>query len=150
MQCCVNIQLPPENGGLSAAALYIDTEKNFRPERVLEMAEHKIKEIETLKGSLTPAMMSDKIHTLRCESPKDLVNVLVDKVEIFIDQHPDIKLVIVDSIAHLFRYDYEGSASEKDSQLSQIAIKLREIAHYKKVAVSNRMIGMAENDGSLA
>ena len=136
MQCCVNVQLPPKNGGLSASALYIDTENSFRPERILQMAKYKIDHIAGLKDSLTPTLMGSRIHLFKCNQPEDLVNILVDKVEIFIDQHPDIKLVIVDSIAYLFRYDFQGTYPKKDNQLSQIAVKLREIAHHKKVAVS--------------
>jgi DNA repair protein RadA len=36
----VNVQLPPERGGLSGAALYIDTENTFRTERIVQMARH--------------------------------------------------------------------------------------------------------------
>ena len=37
-QLCVNVQLPPERGGLSAKAVFIDTENTFRPERIRDMA----------------------------------------------------------------------------------------------------------------
>jgi len=37
-QACVNVQLPPEKGGLGGGALYIDTENTFRPERIVQMA----------------------------------------------------------------------------------------------------------------
>ena len=39
-QLCVNVQLPPERGGLNGAALYIDTENTFRTERIVQMARH--------------------------------------------------------------------------------------------------------------
>ena len=39
-QLCVNIQLPPERGGLNGAALYVDTENTFRTERIVSMAKH--------------------------------------------------------------------------------------------------------------
>jgi RecA/RadA recombinase/intein/homing endonuclease len=39
-QLSVNVQLPPERGGLSGGALYIDTENTFRPERIAQMARH--------------------------------------------------------------------------------------------------------------
>jgi DNA repair protein RadA len=39
-QLCVNVQLPPERGGLSGAALYIDTENTFRTERIVQMSRH--------------------------------------------------------------------------------------------------------------
>jgi len=37
-QLCVNVQLPYERGGLEGAALYIDTEHTFSPERIVQMA----------------------------------------------------------------------------------------------------------------
>jgi DNA repair protein RadA len=39
-QLCVNVQLPPERGGLSGGALYVDTENTFRLERIIQMAKH--------------------------------------------------------------------------------------------------------------
>ncbi|MGW8289557.1 MAG: helix-hairpin-helix domain-containing protein, partial [Candidatus Bathyarchaeia archaeon] len=39
-QLCVNVQLPPEEGGLRGAALYIDTENTFRTERIFQMAQN--------------------------------------------------------------------------------------------------------------
>jgi len=39
-QLCVNVQLPPERGGLNGAALYVDTENTFRLERIVQMAKH--------------------------------------------------------------------------------------------------------------
>ena len=39
-QLCVNVQLPPERGGLNGGALYIDTENTFRTERIVQMAKH--------------------------------------------------------------------------------------------------------------
>ena len=38
-QLSVNVQLPPERGGLDGKAIYIDTENTFRPGRILNMAE---------------------------------------------------------------------------------------------------------------
>ncbi|MEM4573781.1 MAG: helix-hairpin-helix domain-containing protein, partial [Candidatus Caldarchaeum sp.] len=36
---CVTAQLPREQGGLDGAAIYIDTEATFRPERIIQIAE---------------------------------------------------------------------------------------------------------------
>ena len=36
-QLAVNVQLPPEHGGLGKSAIFIDTEDTFRPERVAQM-----------------------------------------------------------------------------------------------------------------
>jgi DNA repair protein RadA len=36
-QLAVNVQLPPEHGGLGKSAIFIDTEDTFRPERIAQM-----------------------------------------------------------------------------------------------------------------
>lgn len=38
-QLAVNVQLPPEKGGLNGSAIMVDTENTFRPERIKDMAE---------------------------------------------------------------------------------------------------------------
>ncbi|MFX1562894.1 MAG: helix-hairpin-helix domain-containing protein, partial [Promethearchaeota archaeon] len=38
-QLCVNVQIPKEQGGITAKAAYIDTEGTFRPERIINMAQ---------------------------------------------------------------------------------------------------------------
>jgi DNA repair protein RadA len=39
-QLCVNVQLPPERGGLGGSVLYVDTENTFRTERIVSMSKH--------------------------------------------------------------------------------------------------------------
>src|SRR6185295_9856599 len=39
-QLAVNVTRPKEEGGLGGDALFIDTENTFRPERIMQMAEH--------------------------------------------------------------------------------------------------------------
>ena len=39
-QLCINVQLPPEKGGLNGGVLYVDTENTFRLERIIQMAKH--------------------------------------------------------------------------------------------------------------
>ena len=36
-QMCVNVQLPPEHGGLNGRAVFLDTENSFRSDRIREM-----------------------------------------------------------------------------------------------------------------
>ncbi len=38
-QLAVNVQLPPEKGGLNGSAIIIDTENTFRPDRIKDMSE---------------------------------------------------------------------------------------------------------------
>ncbi|CAG2164973.1 unnamed protein product [Oppiella nova] len=135
MQYCVHVQRPPPHG-LSGRALYIDTEKNFRPERLHAMAESCLRLHPELQQTLTVEDMKSRVHIFHCNTnANDLVELIVSRVEPFIDQNPEIKLIVVDSIAQLFRYDYKGKAIERDYQLCEIGQKLRQIASLKKVAI---------------
>ncbi|RLE83931.1 MAG: DNA repair and recombination protein RadA, partial [Thermoprotei archaeon] len=40
-QLAVMVQLPKESGGLEAKALYVDAEGTFRPERIIQIAQHR-------------------------------------------------------------------------------------------------------------
>ncbi len=39
-QLAVTVQLPKEKGGLEAESIFIDSENTFRPERIVQIAEH--------------------------------------------------------------------------------------------------------------
>ncbi|MBD3195967.1 MAG: DNA repair and recombination protein RadA [Candidatus Lokiarchaeota archaeon] len=96
-QLCVNSQLPYESGGLEGAALYVDTEGTFRPERIINMSEGLDLDYgEVLKNIVVGrAYNSDHQVLLIKESPK-------------IIEEKNIKVVIVDSIITHFRSEYVG------------------------------------------
>ncbi|CAG2100521.1 unnamed protein product [Medioppia subpectinata] len=136
MQYCINVQLPQRMGGLSGQALYIDTEANLRPQRLASMAQFYLNCDQQLRETHSVESMQSAVHVFTCNTTaKDLVELIVTRVEPFIEHNPQIRLVVVDSIAHLFRYDYNGSNDQKDYELCQIGHKLKQIAHTKKVAV---------------
>jgi DNA repair protein RadA len=55
-QLAVNVQLPPEKGGLGGNVLYIDTENTFRPERIVQIAKAQ---------GLNPEKVLSNIHVAR-------------------------------------------------------------------------------------
>jgi DNA repair protein RadA len=96
-QLAVNIQLPPDQGGLSSEVVYIDTESTFRPERIVSMAK---------ANGLDPNEVLAHIHVARAFNSSHQM-LLVSKAQELAREHP-IRLVVVDSLTAHFRSEYAG------------------------------------------
>ncbi|HMK93916.1 MAG TPA: DNA repair and recombination protein RadA [Candidatus Limnocylindrales bacterium] len=96
-QLCVNVQLPPERGGLNGAALYIDTENTFRLERIVQMAKHL---------GLDPERVIKNIIYAEAYTSDHQMFLLENADEII--KANNIKLIIVDSLTAHFRSEYIG------------------------------------------
>lgn len=96
-QCCVNVQLPVEKGGLGADALYVDTENTFRPERVVQMAQ---------ALGLDPELTLARIHVARAYNSSHQM-LLVEKAAEIAREKP-IRLLVVDSLTSHFRAEFVG------------------------------------------
>jgi hypothetical protein len=104
-QLCVNVQLPPEKGGLGAKAIYIDTENTFRPERIEQMAK---------AAGLDTKEALDNIYVARaCTTDHQIL--LADKAS-DIAKQGGFKLIVVDSLTSLFRTEYCGSACREAAE----------------------------------
>jgi DNA repair protein RadA len=96
-QLAVDIQLPPDQGGLNAETVYIDTESTFRPERIVDMA----------KGiGIDPEVALSKVHIARAFNSNHQM-LLVTKAQELARERP-IRLVVVDSLTAHFRSEYPG------------------------------------------
>lgn len=109
-QLAVNVQLPPEKGGLNGSVVIIDTENTFRPERINDMAEG---------ASLDPDEILKNIHVARAYNSNHQI-LLVDKAERLaeelIDTEKPVRLLIVDSATAHFRSEYVGRGTLADRQ----------------------------------
>jgi DNA repair protein RadA len=96
-QIAVDIQLPADQGGLSAEVVYIDTESTFRPERIVDMA----------KGvGIDPTEALSRIHVARAYNSNHQM-LLVQKAQELAREKP-IRLLVVDSLTAHFRAEYLG------------------------------------------
>ncbi len=96
-QIAVDVQLPPDQGGLSAEVVFIDTESTFRPERIVDMA----------KGvGLDPEATLARIHVARAYNSNHQM-LLVQKAQELAREKP-IRLLVVDSLTAHFRAEYLG------------------------------------------
>jgi DNA repair protein RadA len=96
-QVSVDVQLPPDQGGLNGEVVYIDTESTFRPERIVDMA----------KGlGLEPEVALSRIHVARAFNSNHQM-LLVTKAQELAREKP-IRLIVVDSLTSHFRSEYPG------------------------------------------
>jgi RAD51-like protein 2 len=158
-QLALDVQIPKVFGGNEGEALYVDTEGNFYPERALEMAtalaEH-LKKLAAAKMNPNVGESDEKTRERAWEKQQSAARCsalnLLGGIRIYrahgqtellatinllpsvLQAHPKVKLVVIDSMAFLFRI-----AAKEDHLrvrlLAQVAQKLNELAHRGGLAV---------------
>jgi len=125
-QLCVMVQLPPEKGGLSAGAVYIDTEGTFRPERIIQIARY--------RGLDTKQALQNIIYARAYNSDHQML--LVDELRKIIPEK-NIKLVVIDNLVSHFRAEYPGREylALRQQKLNKHVHQLLRLADIYDVAV---------------
>lgn len=126
-QISVNVQLPPEKGGLSGKAVYIDTEGTFRWERIEAMAK---------ATGLDPDTAMDNIYYMRAINSDHQI-AIGDDLQEFIAKNPSVKVVIVDSVTSHFRAEYTGreNLAARQQKLNKHLHQLTRLAEIYDLAV---------------
>ncbi len=131
-QLCVNAQLPPEQGGLGGAALYIDTENTFRTERIFQMAKNLgLDPQEIIKNIIFAEAFTSEHQMFLLEN--------ADKVI----KENNIRLIIVDSLTSHFRSEYLGREmlQERQQKLNKHLHRLIRLARaFNAVAVVTNQV----------
>jgi DNA repair protein RadA len=125
-QLSVNVQLPPEKGGLGGKVLFIDAESTFRPERIRQLAEAQgLNPDEVLKNIFVAKVMNVDHQML-----------LVDKAAEMIEKE-NIKLIVVDSLTSQFRAEFvgRGALADRQQRLNKHIHTLQRLADKYNVAV---------------
>jgi DNA repair protein RadA len=136
-QLCVNVQLPPERGGLNGAALYIDTENTFRTERIVQMAKYLGLDPENVVKNIIYAEAYTSDHQM----------FLLENADEVIKEN-NVKLVVVDSLTAHFRSEYLGREmlAARQQKLNKHMHKLIRLARaFNAVAVVTNQV-MAKPD----
>lgn len=145
MQLAINVQMPTAFNGLDGEAVYVDTEGSFAAKRCLHMASAFCKHLQKVAlrrrddkllneaRQLDPEMILDRIHYFRARDATELLAV-VDVLPSFLQGHPKVKIVIIDSIAFHFRQDFDDIGA-RTRRLIQMGQSLMELAHVKDLAV---------------
>jgi len=121
VQLCLQVQLSIEKGGLGGGVCYICTEGEF-PLRRLEQMMEPFRRKFSLGNEWD---LSSNIFTQEVPTVDKLWELLQNKLPTLLQQH-NIKLVIVDSIAALFRFEYSGEeAIERSKNLWRQANQLK-------------------------
>ncbi|XP_064403342.1 DNA repair protein XRCC3-like [Halichondria panicea] len=111
LQLCLTVQLPRDQGGLDGGAVYVCTEDAFPHKRLQQMVEAFAK-----KSGRAPLEISDKIFVEHAVTISSLSVQLQYKLPSLLTQH-NIKLVVVDSMAALFRVEFSEAQSPQRAQL---------------------------------
>lgn len=126
-QLAVDVQLPKEEGGLDAGAIYIDTENTFRPERIQQMAEGAGLDSEEVLSKIMVARAYNSDHQmLLAEKATEIV------------KEKNIRLLVVDSLTAHFRAEYtgRGTLASRQQKLNRHMHTLqRKVADLHNVAV---------------
>jgi DNA repair protein RadA len=136
-QLCVNVQLPPERGGLSGSALYVDTENTFRTERIVQMSRYLGLDPEQVVKNIIYAEAYTSDHQM----------FLLDNADEVIKAN-NVKLIIVDSLTAHFRSEYIGREmlAPRQQKLNKHMHKLIRLARaFNAVAVVTNQV-MAKPD----
>lgn len=123
---CCNVQLSREKNGLDGAAIYVDTEGTFRPERIAEIA--------TARG-MDPEAVLKKIIVARAYNSAHQ-ELIVKELGRVIEANK-AKLVIVDSAVAHYRAEFLGRATlaERQQRLNRFMHHILRIAEIYNVAV---------------
>ncbi|PSQ46316.1 DNA repair and recombination protein RadA [Halobacteriales archaeon SW_6_65_15] len=153
-QLAVNVQLPREYGGLEGAALFVDSEDTFRPERIDDMvrglddetkqaamALHQVKTEDELVASIL-----DGIHVAKAFNSNHQM-LLVEKADELVKEYADtewpIRFVCVDSLTAHFRAEYvgRGELAERQQKLNKHLHDLVRLGslHDAAVVVTNQV-----------
>jgi DNA repair protein RadA len=128
LQLVVNVQLPPEKGGLDSYAAFIDTENTFRPKRVQQIAKAVgLDENEALKRIKVARAYSSDHQILLAEKIPDLIT--KEKVP--------IKLLVIDSLMGLLRAEYigRGTLAARQQKLNKYLHVLQRLSDRYNLAV---------------
>jgi len=125
-QLSVNVQLPPEKGGLGKTAVYIDCEGTFSPNRIVSMAK---------ANGLDPQATLKNIFVARAFNAEHQM-FIVEKLREQIEEK-NIGLIVIDSITSHFRAEYigRGELAERQQKLNKHLHALQRLADAFNLAV---------------
>ncbi|CAD5113818.1 DgyrCDS2982 [Dimorphilus gyrociliatus] len=136
LQLSLIAQLPSSKGGLDGMTVYIETEGKFAHARLRQLAES-ISE----KFGVNVTKLQSNVLVRECKEVDDLVYCISTLLKNIIKDRP-IKLIIIDSIAALFRSEFSYSESiARAEKLNKIGVCLKEYsANYGTVVVCTNQV----------
>ncbi|XP_074267675.1 DNA repair protein XRCC3 homolog [Silene latifolia] len=153
LQLLLSAQLPPSRGGLSASSLYLYTEFPFPDRRLRQLASSFTQSSNTHFVNLSYDPLSN-VLVQGVHDADQLFDVLL-KLDSFLVRRNvgrwPVRLIVIDSIAALFRSEFENTPKDlkrRSSFFFKIAGRLRELADKfgLAVVVTNQVVDYVGND----
>ncbi|KAJ3287005.1 DNA repair protein rad51c [Borealophlyctis nickersoniae] len=137
MQLSLNAQIPPNPGAPWGESIYVDTEGSFIIERVAEIASETLSELARLShqldSSVTVESLLSRIHYFRIHGHVEQI-ALMNQLEGFLKAHPQVKIIVIDSIAFHFRQNFTDMGL-RTRLLNGMAQQFRKFADENDLAV---------------
>ncbi|WIA36239.1 hypothetical protein OEZ86_007571 [Tetradesmus obliquus] len=151
MQLVVNVQLPPSLGGLSSQAMYIDTEGSFMTDRLIDMAIAAVQRVQQQQQKPPAAAEQQQQQQQQQQPPCSVESLLsgilhfrvqhhmqqlalVRSLDLLLQQHPQVSLVVLDSATFHFRQAFPD-AGQRARLMTAMAQQLAALAEQHGVAV---------------
>jgi DNA-repair protein XRCC3 len=135
LQLTLMAQLPESAGGLNSGSIYMNTQQLFPSQRHFELSQH----FKTKYGSALPPNPMDRVLVEHVAESGTLLNYLETRIPTLLrDSDKKFRLLILDSIASLFRADYDKKKPEmtkRTQEIRLIGIALHKLSRDFKLAV---------------
>jgi len=131
LQALMQAHLPPSHGGLGGGSLWISTEGEFPSSRWEQITNSFLSRYDFLD----PKQVHDSVITTKIETVHMLWDLLNQKVKTLLETRP-IKLIVIDSIAAIFRYEFTKEDSiQKANELVKHAHQLKLISDHFNIPI---------------
>ena len=138
-QLSINVQLPPEEGGLEGGVYYIDTEGTFSSTRIAQIAEN---------NGLDPKKFLGNIAVTRTYNSDHLTFLIMNAEKLIKERN--VKLFIIDSIASHFRAEYVGDDKlvSRQQAVMRLAETMKQLIERLGIAiiVTNQVIATIDDN----
>ncbi|GAB5586756.1 DNA repair protein rhp57 [Umbelopsis nana] len=136
MQLLLTVQLPRSLGGLDGEAVYVYTEGKLPTNRLQQLI---ASYSQTYPDIIDQEKAWNSIYTMRLQTTDAQHTVLAYQLPAMLQKYPDIRLIVIDSIAALYRGEhYELNDSGRlmiASEVCDLGIRLKKLADQHNVAV---------------
>uniref|UniRef100_A0A0E0CM32 RecA family profile 1 domain-containing protein n=1 Tax=Oryza meridionalis TaxID=40149 RepID=A0A0E0CM32_9ORYZ len=140
-QLCLQLALLAPLSPLSASCLFLHSDLPFPLRRLRGLA-----------PKSRPDLL-DRVLVAAAHSPSDLISLLsrAQRLLAHPGRLPPVRLILVDSIASLFRADFDASPADlkrRSALFFRISAKLKELAHRHRcvVVVTNQVVDVVEGE----
>lgn len=136
MSICVSIQLPEWAGGIEGDAIYICTNSKFTVKRLEDITKEFIETFnsnyENPKDKFTVEKILKKIHHIVVDTVEELLACILHLKHNYLEKNPNIKLIVIDSIAYTFRL---VDITERSKLLCKFLNDLRKLSAEYNLAI---------------